>query len=275
MQFINEFPTIDKNTTKIDSGSSFSPSYLLDYLYTLQSSTFQFGKQQDTQEFLGWLLEELSKEISRTKTNFQEEVLEYEDDWEQVGKNSKSQKVQEVKQKSNSISMIFSGKFKSIMKKRNVKPTVTLEPFYTLHLPIDESVESILDSFKWIAEEERMENDIIRQTKIEELPKVLILHLKRFTFEKGVSTKISKRVHFDEVLTLPKDLLSNQKSSPEYQLYSVVCHHGKDSSVGHYSTYISHPCNKWVHIDDAKSAFVSASHVLKQQAYLLIYIQKE
>lgn len=278
MHFISEFLVLDKTTTKIEPGNTFFPNYLLDYFNSIESKSFHFGKQQDSQEFLGWLLEELSKELSRTKNNIsneKEDKLEYDDDWEEVGKNSKSQKVQEVKQKSNSLSLIFSGKFKSSLKKRNTKPILTLEPFFTLHLPIDDSVESIHDSLNWIAEEEVMENDTKRQTKIEELPKVLILHLKRFTFDKGLSTKISKKINYDEILTLPKSLLSNPNHLKEYQLYSVVCHHGKDGSSGHYSTYVYHSSDKWAHIDDTKISFCSSSNVLKQQAYLLFYIQKK
>ena len=59
-----------------------------------------------------------------------------------------------------------------------------------------------------------------------------------------------------------------------YELYSVVSHHGDNATGGHYTTYVYHPSDKWIHFDDTNVNVVPLNHVLKQQAYLLFYVRK-
>jgi len=88
-----------------------------------------------------------------------------------------------------------------------------LEPFFTLHLPIDESTRTIKDSFQIMTTKEDLGDRIVKQISIEELPKILILHLKRFTFSKqeGSSKKISKKVQFFSQLYLDDYIISKTK----------------------------------------------------------------
>eukprot|EP01080_Neovahlkampfia_damariscottae_P000505 gene505-8019_t len=284
--FVSEFSMMIKKSTRIDIGTSFAPTYLLNYLNSNEVKTIKQGSQQDSQEFLGWLLEELHTELLKTNDEIFEDSkndIKFEQDieWEEVGKKNKTSQIRDFKQKETSISEIFGGKIRSSIKKKNQKPILSMEPFFTLHLPIDESVRSIKESFQLMTTFEDLNEGFLKQLSIEELPKVLILHLERFTYNKEMQSieKITKKIQFYEDLYLDNFIVSKTKvpeNDPRrnYELCALVCHHGKDASIGHYSTYISHPSDKWVHLDDTNVSIVSINQVLKQQAYLLFYVRK-
>ena len=84
--------------------------------------------------------------------------------------------------------------------------SINLEPFFILNLEISkcEEIESCLESFF----NERVLNDYVsngvpvratHKYQIEKLPKVLILHLKRFIY-KGKPIKMKEEIYFPEVL---------------------------------------------------------------------------
>jgi len=65
---------MDKKSNHIDAGVPFSPNYLLDYLNQIQMKTIKQGNQQDSQEFLGWILEALSSEMLKTTDTIQQNI---------------------------------------------------------------------------------------------------------------------------------------------------------------------------------------------------------
>ncbi|KAF0975339.1 hypothetical protein FDP41_005333 [Naegleria fowleri] len=287
-----------------------TPSYIVDYVQ--QSSTnledsFLLGTQHDAHEFLTYLLERLHEELKKTektlgrkspsstkknKKDQQEESSEVatatdlatnvEDKWQEVGKKNKSNVIREHEMGDNSaISRIFCGKMKSFVQKQGEKGSAVVEPFFSLHLPIkDDNIKGIKFALREMTKEENVLDKNAKST-IYQLPKVLILHLRRFDFSttEGIQ-KISKRIRFDYELIIDDKVVPNikqiaGKSFLRYRLASVICHHGKEASGGHYSTFIQHGCGKWIHIDDTKITVVSLQHVLDQQAYILTYVQDD
>ncbi|KAG2382125.1 hypothetical protein C9374_005917 [Naegleria lovaniensis] len=283
-----------------------TPSYIVDYIQ--QSSTnledsFLLGTQHDAHEFLTYLLERLHEELKKTETTLgrkspastknnkkglQEdsevaaEASVEEDEWKEVGKKNKSNAIREHEMGDNSaISRIFCGKMKSFVQKQGEKGSAVVEPFFSLHLPIkDDNIKGIKFALREMTKEENV-SDKNAKTTIYQLPKVLILHLRRFDFSatEGIQ-KISKRIRFDYELIVDEKVVPNiktitGKSNLRYRLASVICHHGKDASGGHYSTFIQHGCGKWIHVDDTKVTVVSLQHVLDQQAYILTYVQDD
>ena len=285
---------MSKKSNKIEFGSNLIPNYLLNHLNSNEVKTIKQGSQQDSQEFLGWILEELNSEFLKTDENQDliKSLIEQEEDstelnndddeWEEVGKNNKKSQIREFKQKETSISEIFGGKIRSSIKKRNSKPILSMEPFFNLHLPIDNfNVNSIKHSFQLMTKFEDLNEGFSKQISIEQLPKVLILHLERFTYNKKLKSvdKISKKIQFYQQLYLddfivPKTKIPENDERRNYELYSVVCHHGDNATGGHYTTYVYHPSDKWIHFDDTNVSVVPLNHVLKQQAYLLFYVRK-
>jgi ubiquitin carboxyl-terminal hydrolase 10 len=81
------------------------------------------GRQEDAQEFLGFLLDNLHEELLTIKV---------EQEWHHIGKNN--QPLLNI-QRSSQLTTIVGGKLKSIVK-TGAKESVTLEPFQILSLDV-------------------------------------------------------------------------------------------------------------------------------------------
>lgn len=60
-----------------------------------------------------------------------------------------------------------------------------------------------------------------------------------------------------------------------YDLVSVIVHHGSSTSSGHYIAYVKSSAGQWFIADDSRVASVRIEQVLKQQAYILVYVRRE
>uniref|UniRef100_A0A8C8E080 Ubiquitin carboxyl-terminal hydrolase 33 n=1 Tax=Oryzias sinensis TaxID=183150 RepID=A0A8C8E080_9TELE len=113
----------------------------------------------------------------------------------------------------------------------------------------------------------------VKFCKMQKLPEILCIHLKRFRHELMFSTKISTHVSFPlEGLDL-QPFLSKDSSAQttNYDLLSVICHHGTASS-GHYIAYCRNDSNNlWYEFDDQSVTEVSESCVQNAEAYVLFY----
>ena len=95
---------------------------------------------------------------------------------------------------------------------------------------------------------------------IEALPNVLILHLKRFQYDNaGGTQKIWKKIGYPLELDIPKEVFPQHKPTglvahgglPKYRLISVVYHHGKNASGGHYTVDVRRQEGReWIRLDD-------------------------
>jgi len=113
-----------------------------------------------------------------------------------------------------------------------------------------------------------------KQTVIESLPKVLIFHLKRFSFHEGTQ-KISKFVEFPEHLVLNHRFLANSNLAlhqRQYELFAVITHLGKTASDGHYICDVKRN-NQWILFDDSFVSNQQIDKVLSRTAYILLYQQ--
>ncbi|MGH0152985.1 UNVERIFIED_CONTAM: hypothetical protein FKN15_059548 [Acipenser sinensis] len=113
----------------------------------------------------------------------------------------------------------------------------------------------------------------VKFCKVQSLPEILCIHLKRFRHELMFSTKIGTHVSFpleglDLQPFLAKDCAAQTTS---YDLLSVICHHGTASS-GHYIAYCRNDLNsQWYEFDDQSVTEVSESSVQNAEAYVLFY----
>ena len=64
-------------------------------------------------------------------------------------------------------------------------------------------------------------------------------------------------------------------SGAEYDLVSVVAHHGSSLTSGHYTAYVRGGGDRWFHLDDSRVSPVSADTVLACEAYVLFYERKQ
>lgn len=276
--------SIDKlrQTLKADDiekyGEPFTPEFVYEAIRKLpRFSSMIHGHQQDAEEFLGFLLQSLDDECTSVmKTalsahaaaaNGSAENTE-SGDWLEVGRKQKAAVTRSSGSNiSTPINKIFGGLLRSEFRVPGLKDSITLEPYQPLQLDIGSAdVHSVADALRGLTRPERLQGDFnsprgkdvvaTKQVSIETLPPVLILHLKRFKFDaEGHGTvKIWKKIDYPLELEIPREALSRQireSAVPKYKLISVVYHHGKTASGGHYTVDVRRQDGQdWLRLDD-------------------------
>jgi ubiquitin carboxyl-terminal hydrolase 10 len=284
------------STTSSTNSRPFTPDYFYDLLteFNPMSSLWH----EDSQEFLCFVLEKLHGELTKviedvstcakaTPTTIANNDDD-RDEWEEVGKKNKSTIVitKEDAFKESIITDIFGGKLRSVLRIKGQKSTSSIQPFYCIHLEVnDQRVTSVEDSLQlhmkneflddFLDPEKKTKVRASKQITIESLPRVLILHLKRFSFGHNGVEKIHKFISYPEILTIrPSWLVNERKYSPQertYSLFSVVTHHGKKAAGGHYTCDIKQANGDWLLFDDSRVSKISRDDVLNRRAYLLFY----
>ena len=276
VEFISEFSVLetqqmnkpqkkDKNRKKDDivTGISLEPMYVYNMLLNLEDETFKVvdGRQEDAEEFLSCLLNGLSDEMSGKIKLVEEEQPandaesypegdDADDDWKEVGAKGRScvtRRVADSSQVATPIQSLALGLCRSCVRSEAGDNSATLQPFYTLQLDIqDDSIRSVGDALAQNFASEKLDGFVCSKTKkeieatrslsLEELPPLLILHLKRFVYDplSGGVQKCSKQIDFSVDLEIPKSLLSPEcrasTKQRQYKLFSVVYHNGREAT---------------------------------------------
>lgn len=175
------------------------------------------------------------------------------------------------------IVRIFGGVIQSSLRSNGAKAdSVSLEPFNHLILDISsESVDSVCSALEAYCRAEAVdEGRATKRLQFKLLPKVLILTLKRFSYNKdtGCPQKIKKAVAYEEKLTFDPSWLVDDVERQEYQLTAVICHHGESANGGHYNAAVRYNSD-WYMYDDALVRQMELREVMNQMftAYLLLY----
>lgn len=107
-----------------------------------------------------------------------------------------------------------------------------------------------------------------------QLPKILILQLKRFTYDLTNDMKITTKIDVQETLNFQQFVKKNGiNPSTIYNLMAVLAHTGTLTN-GHCTTYARHLNNlTWYHFDDSFVRPVTLNEVLKSDIYVLVYEQ--
>ncbi|KZV79125.1 cysteine proteinase [Exidia glandulosa HHB12029] len=298
---------------------AFIPTYIYDALKQKKRfDSMRRGHQEDAEEFLGFYLDTLEEELlallnelspaassskpppGPVKSEVVEETAsdEAEDGWTEVGKRNRAVVVTNIKTTESPISRVFGGKFRSILRQPGTgRDSVTLQDWNRLQLDIQPPhVLSITDALRNLVAAEPVQvdgKDATKQVQLDTLPRVLVLHLKRFAYDAtlpggGGVVKNGKRIAFEPVLELGNELMvparraSNPTHIPKYKLSAVVYHHGQSATGGHYTLDVLHPAAgqatvPWVRLDDDIVTRVRAEDVFGQDgaddkvAYLLFY----
>jgi len=101
------------------------------------------------------------------------------------------------------------------------------------------------------------------------LPKILIIHLKRFkVIGKKARKKISSLVEFPILLLLD----TTDKKRHMYGLYGIINHIG-DIESGHYTAYCRNlkKRSEWLEFDDHKVKVIKDTQLITDKAYVLFY----
>ncbi|KAJ8904904.1 hypothetical protein NDN08_001418 [Rhodosorus marinus] len=253
--------------------------------------------QEDAQEFLVHALDQLHEETLPGSVVKSTTVDDDGGGWHEVGLRGRNVVVQRNEFVPSCISSIFGGLQRSELRRYQQKPSVTREPFMCLQLDIENShVLRLEDALTLYFEPESLEDYTLESSKetveakkhytLDRLPRVLILNLKRFSYnpEARQGTKIMKRIDYPEELDIQLSFLSSNFVAPtpeqrKYKLTSVVTHIGKDMVGGHYTCDVKIgneqgeriAGSEWLHCDDSTISPVNRNAVFNSQAYLLFY----
>lgn len=273
------------------------------------------GRQEDAEEFLSCLLNGLNDEMQdlvklvknhcddtnetaqETDSNSQKKSAktgnwDAENDskeWQVLDTNNKGSIMRRTDFAKTPIRDIFGGLLKSKIHRTGDHVTENIQPFFTLQLNI-EKVKTVSEALEALVSKTQLEGVTSSNTNeevqawhqfiLEELPVILVLHLKCFDFKLNGCTKIIKALDFPIDLKIEDKLLSSPKTQKpkekQYKLFAVVYHDGKEASKGHYITDTFHVgYSSWIRYDDASVKTIQEEHVLKPQGtrvpYLLFY----
>jgi ubiquitin C-terminal hydrolase len=125
---------------------------------------------------------------------------------------------------------------------------------------------------QWFCEKCGNLTDATKTFQLWQLPRVLIVQLKRFTCDLTNDTKMTKKILFDLQLDLSEFINKCEHDpAPLYNLVAVLTHSGTLAS-GHYTTFAKHLDNEvWYYFDDQRVRQVSPNEVLLSDAYVLFY----
>ncbi|RWS05382.1 ubiquitin carboxyl-terminal hydrolase 8-like protein [Dinothrombium tinctorium] len=256
----------------------------------LHMPVFVGNDQQDAHEFLVMLLEKLHADLNRK--NYQSKPFEIKDDVAtHIAMNSFWK--HHVSTNESIISELFEGLLLSTLTCNHCgKTSNSFEVFSCLSLPIPTNFGNrckLEDCLKLFSEPERMsgeagwdcpickvKRDAMKKIVICRLPRVLLIHLKRFSYEGMWRQKLQTSIEFPlSDLNLKNYRYVNQndvtQQSLTYDLYAVVNHYGTLEG-GHYVAYCKHASTKrWYKFDDHEVTELSAADVKTQAAYILFY----
>ncbi|EAW08021.1 mRNA-binding ubiquitin-specific protease UBP3 [Aspergillus clavatus NRRL 1] len=300
IMFMREFRVIDaahseeqlrlrlKPNELEEYGEAFIPEFVYQVIRQLpRFRDMRRGHQQDAQEFLGFLLEEMHEECARaakdasladsaTSVSAEPPSVDEQsgDGWLEVGHKQKAAITRSsghIAQES-PITKIFGGNIRSEFKVPGNKTSVTLEPYQPLQLDIGSpDINNIVDALKGLTKPESIQGDFnssrgpnvtaTKQIFIENLPPVLILHLKRFQYDSATrgTQKIWKKIGYPLDLEIPREvfppnrrnIMMAQGGLPKYRLIGVIYHHGKNASGGHYTVDVRRQDGReWIRLDD-------------------------
>lgn len=245
--------------------------------------------QQDAQEFLRYLLEGLHEDVNRVTEKPKPILTEIDDKLNDVEKSAESWN-RYLRMDNSRIVDIFVGQLKSTLKCTFCGHcSVTFDPFWDLSLPIPQRTGQLrlaqcLESF---TREETLDGDekptcskckerqkCTKSFSIQKFPKILVIHLKRFSPNERFRGKLNVTVDFPlEGLDMSKYAADGVLTN-KYNLYAVSNHSGTTYS-GHYTAYCRHPYNQqWHEYNDSRVSSVSSRSVVSSEAYVLFYEQE-
>ncbi|CAK9817842.1 Ubiquitin carboxyl-terminal hydrolase 2 [Anthophora plagiata] len=245
--------------------------------------------QQDAQEFLRYLLEGLHEDVNRVTVKPQPIHTDIPEMYTDSQKAVESWK-RYLRSEDSMIVDVFVGQLRSSLHCTSCDHvSVTLDPFWDLSLPIPArsgtvklsqclehfTREEVLDGDeKPTCSKCQMRRKCTKSFSIQKFPKILVIHLKRFSPMERFRSKLNVMVDFPLTGLDLSAFAAPRVPGCTYNLYGVANHSGTTHS-GHYTAYCKHPYSgDWHEYNDSRVSVVPARSVVSNEAYVLFYEQQ-
>ncbi|XP_006152374.1 ubiquitin carboxyl-terminal hydrolase 2 isoform X2 [Tupaia chinensis] len=242
--------------------------------------------QQDAQEFLRFLLDGLHNEVNRVtaRPKPSPENLDHLPDDEK----GRQMWRRYLEREDSRIGDLFVGQLKSSLTCTDCGFCSTVfDPFWDLSLPIAKRgypEVTLMDCMRLFTKEDVLDGDekptccrcrarkrCIKKFSIQRFPKILVLHLKRFSESRIRTSKLTTFVNFPLRDLDLREFASENTNHAVYNLYAVSNHSGTTMG-GHYTAYCRSPVTgEWHTFNDSSVSPMSSSQVRTSDAYLLFY----
>ncbi|XP_023264540.1 ubiquitin carboxyl-terminal hydrolase 8 [Seriola lalandi dorsalis] len=258
-----------------------------DFKITIGKINDQFADydQQDSQELLLFLMDGLHEDLNKAdnRKRYKEEENDHLDD--QTAADLAWSKHKLLNE--SIIVALFQGQFKSTVQCLTChRKSRTFETFMYLSLPLASTSKcSLQDCLRLFSKEERLTDnnkvfcrhckahrDSTKKLEIWKVPPILLVHLKRFSYEGRWKQKLQTSVDFPlDSLDLAQYVIGPKQSLKRYSLYGVSNHYG-GLDGGHYTAYCKNGVKqRWYKFDDHEVSEISTSSVKSSAAYILFY----
>jgi hypothetical protein len=150
---------------------------------------------------------------------------------------------------------------------------IALEPCFDLFT----QREKLSATDAWYCIKCKEHREAFKKFDIWKLPRVVVVHLKRFQFSRTWREKIDALVDFPvRGLDLARYVQGPGKNEPQiYDLFGVSNHSG-GMGFGHYTAYAkNHREGKWYKFNDSYVTEAEENEVITREAYLLFYERRE
>ncbi|NXL91780.1 UBP2 hydrolase, partial [Alectura lathami] len=247
--------------------------------------------QQDAQEFLRFLLDGLHSEVNRVlvRPRASNDSLDHLPDDEK----SRQMWRRYQEREDSRVSDLFVGQLKSSLTCSECGYCSTaFDPFWDLSLPIPKKgygEVTLMDCLRLFTKERgshpaaraaccpqtccrcKARTRCTKKFSIQKFPKILVLHLKRFSEARIRASKLTTFVNFQLKDLDLREFASQSCNHAVYNLYAVSNHSGTTMG-GHYTAYCKSPVSsEWHSFNDSRVTPMSSSHVRSSDAYLLFY----
>ncbi|XP_020287418.1 ubiquitin carboxyl-terminal hydrolase 8 isoform X6 [Pseudomyrmex gracilis] len=250
---------------------------------------FMGYSQQDAQEFLRYLLEGLHEDVNRVTTKLPPIHGDIPDSYTDTQKAVESWK-RYLRSEDSMVVDVFVGQLRSSLHCTSCDHvSVTLDPFWDLSLPIParSGTVKLSQCLEHFTREEVMDGDekptcskcqmrrkCTKSFSIQKFPKILVIHLKRFSPMERFRGKLNVMVDFPLTGLDLSAFAAPRVPGCTYNLYGVANHSGTTYS-GHYTAYCKHPYSgEWHEYNDSRVSVVSPRSVVSSEAYVLFYEQQ-
>jgi len=157
--------------------------------------------------------------------------------------------------------------------KESKKATLTLDDCLRSYA----EEEQLAETDTWYCGECKKHVQAFKKFSISRVPKILVVHLKRFSYRGQAN-----RERIDDVVNFPindfdvSEFVEDKSTNNVYDLFAISNHYGSLGG-GHYTAFVRgrDDTTQWYRCDDSNVSRCDVSSICTEAAYVLFYVRKD